>query len=276
MNLQQLKYKTIQFLFPKYAGFVKQLVRNRINNLTNKRKDHKFLFILCPNYCGSTLLNQIICTSKSVSVNNSMLTREGQQIPDVKHIMFPKERWDENIKFDWHFIKKMWMRYWDLRFPILLEKSPPNLLRAHDIKEVFKPCYFVIQYRNPYAHCESLMRRYEKYDPETAAKFALKCLRFQKSNIETLENAITISYEELATNPSKLIDEITTILPELSDINTSKEFNTHNFLNQDKKMKITDLNAKKIALISKEDLKIMSDVFSKEKELMDYFKYEII
>lgn len=275
MSKQKLKYKIIQFLFPKYAGFVTKLVKNRIHNLTNKRKDHKYLFILCSKYCGSTLLNQIICTSKSVSVNNSMLTREGQQIPDVKDIMFTDRRWDETNTYDWHYIKKMWMRYWDLRFPILLEKSPPNLLRAHEIKKVFKPSYFVIQTRNPYAHCESLMRRREKLDAKTAANFTLKCLRVQKENIETLENSIAISYEELASNPTNFIKKITTILPELSDINTSQEFSVHNFLKKDK-MKITDLNAEKIKLISKENLKIMSDIFSKEKELLNYFNYQII
>jgi hypothetical protein len=275
MNKQKLKYKIIQFLFPKYAGFVTKLVKNKIHNLTNKRKDHKFLFILCANYCGSTLLNQIICTSKSVAVNNSMITREGQRIPDLEEIMFTDKRWDETNTYDWHFIKKIFMRYWDLRFPILLEKSPPNLLRANEIKKVFKPSFFVIQYRNPYAHCESLMRRDEEYDAETAAIFTLKCLRFQKKNIETLESSIAISYEELASNPSRFVDKISTILPELNDINTSKEFSAHNFLNEDK-MKITDLNAKKIKLISKEDLKIMSEIFSKEKELLEYFNYQII
>jgi hypothetical protein len=119
------------------------------------------------------------------------------------------------------------------------------------------------------------MRRDEEYDAETAAIFTLKCLRFQKKNIETLESSIAISYEELASNPSRFVDKISTILPELNDINTSKEFSAHNFLNEDK-MKITDLNAKKIKLISKEDLKIMSEIFSKEKELLEYFNYQII
>ncbi|MGK0308822.1 MAG: hypothetical protein ACI8RP_001789 [Urechidicola sp.] len=68
----------------------------------------------------------------------------------------------------------------------------------------------------------------ENYDAETAAIFTLKCLRFQKKNIETLESSIAISYEELASNPSRFVDKISTILPELNDINTSKEFSAHN------------------------------------------------
>ncbi len=274
MGLQQFKYKTIQFFFPTYAGFVKQLVKNKINNLFNSKKDHKFLFILCSKFCGTTLMNQVICTSKSVSENNHNLTREGQQIPKVREVMFKDNRWDESVKYDWKYIKKIWMKYWDLRKPILLEKSPPNLLRAQDIKKVFSPSYFIISYRNPYAHYESLMRRDNMYTPKSAAEFTIKCLKFQKHNIETLDNSIVISYEEFTNDPSKLVSKISTLLPELNDIDIEKKFSAHNLLNS--KMKITNLNNQKIKLITKEELKIINTVFEKEKELLDYFNYQII
>ena len=54
-------------------------------------EEHKFLFILSPPYCGSTLLNDIISTSKNVSSNNYLNTREGQTLPEVKQFMFKKK-----------------------------------------------------------------------------------------------------------------------------------------------------------------------------------------
>ena len=42
---------------------------------------------------------------------------------------------------------------------MLLEKSPPNIIRTADIVNHFDPVKFVIMVRNPYAHAEGLMRR---------------------------------------------------------------------------------------------------------------------
>ena len=66
-----------------------------IPNFIFSKKEHKYLFILSPPFSGSTLLNQIISSSKNVSCNNNIGTREGQTLPGVKKIMFDKKRWDE-------------------------------------------------------------------------------------------------------------------------------------------------------------------------------------
>src|ERR1039457_4720612 len=90
-------------------------IRNFIKKILTKRRKNKFLFILSPPYCGSTLLNEIISTSHSVSVNNKEGTREGQGLPSVRDMMFNHDRrWDESLDFDWEFIKKEWMKCWDL------------------------------------------------------------------------------------------------------------------------------------------------------------------
>lgn len=63
-------------------------------------------------------------------MNNPYGTREGQGLPTVRKIMFEhNRRWDKTLDFDWSYIKNEWMKYWDLNCPILLEKSPPNIIR---------------------------------------------------------------------------------------------------------------------------------------------------
>ena len=57
-------------------------------NSLNKKKKHDYLFILSPPFCGSTLLNELISTSKNISCNNNIGTREGQTLPLVNDIMF--------------------------------------------------------------------------------------------------------------------------------------------------------------------------------------------
>jgi len=111
-------------LFPKYRNYAKVVVLNRIRKIFNPEIENKYLFILSPPYCGSTLLNELISISSFVSVNNPTGTREGQTLPTVKKIMFDDNtRWEELVDFDWDFIKNEWRKYWDTTKPIFLEKS---------------------------------------------------------------------------------------------------------------------------------------------------------
>lgn len=147
--------------------------------------DPLFLFVLAGPRTASTLLSDIIDTSENVSRNNPI--GEGRMLPGVSG----RYGW-RPIEPDWQHIKSLWMEYWDRSRPVLLEKSPPNLIHAEAIQEAFNPSYFVCLVRNPYAQCESLIRR-TGYTPREAAEFALACLRLQKQNLESLDHAYLIS-----------------------------------------------------------------------------------
>jgi len=79
---------------------------------------NKHLFILSPPASGSTLLWRIIQTSPKVSA----FPREGKGL--VKHILAGKDRWDPLKQIPWERVKRVWYEEWDLKKPILLEKSP--------------------------------------------------------------------------------------------------------------------------------------------------------
>ena len=66
-----------KFIFPKYGEYSSIILKN---NFVIKKNNHKFLFILSPPYCGSTLLTELISSSGSVSVNNPFGTKEGQKL----------------------------------------------------------------------------------------------------------------------------------------------------------------------------------------------------
>ena len=48
-----------------------------------KKRNNKFLFILSPPYCGSTLLNQLLSTSKNVSCNNHINDNFGRKMTEM-------------------------------------------------------------------------------------------------------------------------------------------------------------------------------------------------
>ena len=140
-------------------------------NILFGKKEHKFLFILTPPYCGSTLLNQILSTSNNLSCNNHLGVREGQLLPEVKDIMFYNKGWHTDVSYPWLKIKKVWMKYWDQRKTILMDKSNPNIMRVKEIKMVFDNIFFLAMVRNPYAHIEGIIRRNDA-TIEYASEFA--------------------------------------------------------------------------------------------------------
>ena len=245
-----------------------------IPNLINKNKPHKYLFILSPPFCGSTLLNQLISTSENVSCNNNIGTREGQTLPEARNIMFENNRWDKNANLPWDRIKTIWHKYWDLSKPILLDKSTPNIMRVNDIKKFFNPISFICMVRNPYAQCEGIIRRNGK-SAEFAAKFSLKCLQYQKANIKMEKNLLFFTYEELCENKNQVVNKISSFIPELKDIKSEQKFKAHNFKTNDK-MEITNLNNEKITKLTEEQLNIINSYFKQEEELLNYFNYTII
>ena len=238
------------------------------------KKDHKFLFILSPPFCGSTLLTEILSTSNNVSCNNNIGLKEGQHLPGVHNLLFTEDRWDPNKKIDWNRIKNLWNKYWDLSKSVLLEKSPPNICRAKDIDKFFSNSKYICLVRNPYAQIQSNIRRYNT-DVKIAAEKYINYLKFQKDNIETLENTLVVSYEELADNPLKTKDKICEFLPVLEDININLKFTAHN-IRKKKKMGITNLNKESISTLSKEQIENINMILNKEQDLLKYFNYSIL
>ena len=244
-----------------------------LKNIFYHKKEHKFLFILTPPYCGSTLLNQILSTSNNLSCNNPLGNREGMLLPEVRHIML-YNRWDNDSFYPWEKIKNIWMKYWDHSKEILMDKSPPNIIRVKEIKKVFKDIYLLAMVRNPYAHVQSIMTR-NKTSVENAIEFTLKCLRYQKENRESEKNILFLTYEDLCNNTEGSIEKIHEFLPNLGALKIDIKFTAHNFKNKGK-MKIKNLNNEKINRLSTEQIKIINSYFSKEEELLSYFGYSII
>lgn len=232
--------------------------------------EHKYLFILSPPYCGSTLMAQILCTSKQVSINNTKGNWEGQQVKGVRKLMFDiPNRWSPELELPWPKIKRVWRRSWNLNKPVLVDKSPPNIVRAAEIQNHFSPAYFILLIRDPLAFAEGLMRR-NGWDKIRAADFVLSAFRHQYANIQSLERFIVLPYEQLAADPEFVRNEVQRLIPELNDLDLNSEFTSHNFKKD--KMGVVDLNEEKIQRLSKEDRSYLENRFRGSQEIA-YFRY---
>ena len=237
-------------------------------------KNHKFLFILSPPFCGSTVLNQLLSTSKNLSCNNHLGVREGQLLPELIDIMFYNKGWHKKVSYPWQRIKIVWMKYWDQRKLILMDKTTTNIMRVSDIKKTFKNVFFIALVRNPYAQVEGLIRR-NGATVEYAAKFALMCLQYQKDNKLRDPNILFISYEDLCDNRNEIISNIKEFIPEIGMLKSDAKFSAHNFKSKGS-MRIQNLNAEKIEKIDSMQLKLINDIFRKEEALLNFFGYSII
>jgi hypothetical protein len=240
---------------------------------STRSAQNRFLFILCPPYAGSTLMHEIICTSAQVSPTNIFGVREGQGLPEVRRLVDYRKEWDEDYEYPWCDIKSIWLQYWDTSRPVLMDKSPPNLLRARDIQRYFHPCSFIVMTRNPYAQSEGMMRR-NKMPPKSAAEFAVKCLRFQRQNAESLDRSCTIRYEDLVTDPLATKRQLETFMPQLKALDMDRRFTAHN--RQNEKLRVTDLNPGSIARLTNNEKAQLTDVFAVDPALLSGFGYDLL
>ncbi|MCB1705202.1 MAG: sulfotransferase [Halioglobus sp.] len=228
-----------------------------------------YLFVLCPPYSGSTLLWKLLSTSANVSA----LPTEGQFLPELEHIMREKP-WRRDHPLPWIDIKRVWERYWDSGKPVLLEKSPPNLIRPHEILAHFDPVRFIVMVRNPYAQAEGLMRR-NNWTPSRAANFSMMCLRTQLDNANALQDTLVITYESLVQDPATACGQLADFMPALSDMDPSANFEIHS-IDGTRNRPITDLNSRKIAALTADQIAGLNSVFQQHVETIAAWDYELI
>jgi hypothetical protein len=189
----------------------------------------------------------------------------------------------ENDKnYDWESIKNTWeggwrrSDKWSDEGVVLLEKSPPNVIRANLLQDNFENSYFILMVRNPYAVSEGIRRRWG-YSIQRAAEHWVRATSKQIRNLETLNRCIFIKYESLCSNPKKEASKVRAFMPELHDLSFNLDISgTHAIGNMNKKkMGLNDFNKRQIGNLSKSDLFKISRVLLRNKGVVRYFGYGI-
>lgn len=247
--------------------------------------NNQYVFILCPNHSGSTLLYFLMDTSPYVSVlkDNDEKIIEGQIAPKIKYFMPYAKESDKGIfylhkkiykcekNYNWNKIKEIWKKYWDLEKPVLIEKSTTNLYRKNILKKNFKNCKFLLMIRNPYAVCESIKRKH-KTKVEDSIKHWIDTTEQQMKNLKD-NDVLYFTYEELCQNTEKVIDKIIKFIPQI------KNLNYKSFLNRPRYENIFGLqnqNEFQIKNLSKKEINIINKSLSYKIEMLNYFKYNLI
>lgn len=191
-------------------------------------------------------------------------------MPEVKPIMRAAP-WDAEFDMPWQQIKSIWDRHWDQRKRYLVEKSPPNLIRTDRIRYHFQPVRFVIMVREPRAHAEGLMRR-NGWDATRSAALAMRTLRVQMQNAVNLPDSIAFTYEALTASPVAIAARIEAFLPGIAPLDVHRHFTIHS-VDGTIDRPIVNLNDRKMALLSPEDLAEVEKVVSRHEDVLEYWGY---
>ena len=122
-------------------------------------KTHHYLFLIVPPYHGSTALEYLTASSPAVSTmcdttRGSTNYCEGTwKLIRSRMIASSKRRWDENQPKNWVRVIRFYERFWNTTKCILVDKSPPNLVKApriaRQLQKAGKSAAFIFMTRSP-------------------------------------------------------------------------------------------------------------------------------
>jgi len=235
------------------------------------------IFLLNPPNSGSTAMAILLLTAPRAW--SATPNAEGQFVPDVKEEMRHRP-WDPAIDFDWKRIKQCWLNLQPPHKTLMIEKSPPNLLRVRSIMRVFENSVFVISNRDPYASISSIVHRYFHSDLEEdrrnlmrqQANMWLFRSERQIDNITLLRGrSVITTYETFCQFPNGLLNNLYSLCGDL-EIDISKKLGVKEYPPQ----RVMNMNDRQISWLTEEDIAVISEALSQNKQVVDFFGYRII
>jgi hypothetical protein len=184
------------------------------------RMEHRFVFLAGLHRSGTTLLARLLAAHPEVSgfSGTGVDADEGQLLQTV----YPAAKvWGGPGRFgfapDAHFTEAQategmaerlfeeWSPHWDLARPVLLEKSPPNLLKTRFLQALFPNSSFVAIVRHPIPVSipTARWRGTRRYD--LMFKHWLRCHEIFAADREHLERVHVLTYEELVRDPESVL-----------------------------------------------------------------------
>jgi hypothetical protein len=241
----------------------------------------KFFFILTLAYSGSTALAKILNTAP----RSMILTpkAEGQRL--VRQLR-GKNRWSANKPVDWETVRQVWLdRYRQVNelvetVDVVIEKSPPHLVRAEQLAAQFTRSVSMVFNRDPYAHCASHLHHHntpeelgsearveihQKNAEKWAARSALLAHQARSRRL------LMFTYEQFCAAPHRWVSEAIRICPELDGANADAVIRVKDYPPQG----IVNQNPRQLAWLRDEDRAAISSALREHSDLLKFFGYEL-
>ncbi len=183
---------------------------------------HRFVFVAGLHRSGTTLLARLLAAHPEISgfSNTGAPADEGQHLQSV----YPSDH-EHGRPGRFGFAPEMhltessplaseetanrlfeeWSPHWDLSRPVLLEKSPPNLLKTRFLQALYPGSAFIVIVRHPIPVSipTARWRGTRRYD--RLLEHWLRCHALFEADREHLERVHVLHYEQLVRDPAAVL-----------------------------------------------------------------------
>ncbi|KAF3983675.1 MAG: sulfotransferase family protein [Methylococcales symbiont of Hymedesmia sp. n. MRB-2018] len=248
----------------------------------NENDQPHFLFIITPPNSGSTALSELLNTSHRTMI----LQPEGEGqwlVPGLCE----KNRWSPDKEVNYLSVKSTWLSTYQQvnrltqNIDVAIEKSPPNMMRIHQLSSQFRDYSFIANNRDPYANCASILYRYrdaENLSPDKRKKIlnnSAKKWIMRSAKIKELMsslNAPLLTYEEFCRNPSSVIKILNLPNGVSESINPDANVRVKDYKSQC----ISNQNERQISNLTDEEIEHISASLKLNNQLLEFFSYQLL
>ena len=214
-------------------GYLKKYLSRRLNRLQKRREpltqtpaidDKQFLFVGGLHRSGTSVLHRMLREHPSISGfhDSGVPEDEGQHLQTVipaAHLFGGPGEFafhpDAHLTQDSSLINREnrnkllseWGAYYDLQKPVLLEKSPPNLIRSRFLRQFFPGSKFLFIVRHPVA----VSLATEKWSSKTMAERLSHwhaAHSIMLDDIDSADDCLVIRYEDFVRSPELYLEQI--------------------------------------------------------------------
>ena len=241
-----------------------------------------FLFLITPPYSGSTAIVKLLDSSPRSMLLNER--GEGQwMIPGLCE----KDRWDPGKKVNYQSVRAVWLHEYqrrkalDARIDVVIEKSPPNMMRIEEISACFRSCSFIANNRNPYASSSSILYRQHDADNLESGKRRLHLEGItgqwvlRSRVIRELVGRLgvpLVTYEQFCGDTGLLLDQ----LPAPEGFAATVDPNARVKVKDYPVQGIASQNHRQIARLRPEEISACSEILRHHGDLIGFFDYAIL
>jgi hypothetical protein len=185
---------------------------------------HRFVFICGLHRSGTSLAHRLLAAHPQVSGfhDTGAPEDEGQHLQSVypparqfggpgKFCFSPDayltERSPLVTEANRRKLFEQWSRYWDVSKPVLIEKSPPNIIRSRFLQAMFPESYFIFLVRHPIAVSLATQKWSKTQLPELMKHWELAHAAMLEDR-KHLKHHLLLRYEDFVADPQSALADI--------------------------------------------------------------------